>query len=146
MNSLSKVHIMTNVLNKKECNDLLLCNKNGIFLKELDIKLNRLIYNKVKNTNKYIELNSKYQIVQYNDNFCDLYKYNHITSELYNNWVMYICLNDECQFVFNDVDVNLDLGCGVLVPESDHDYQTEHSYYLLSNSDSESSMLMKRFF
>ena len=144
---------MSNVLRYQDCQEI--CRKANntprhVVAKE-DERINKIIYDNVKHTNKFVECNSKYQVLKYNNFECDMYNYDLSTSCLYKNWIFYACLHGHSEITFEELDINLQLhqGSGVLIQETDDDLQQiqEHSHVFTSDLGNEKEwLLVKRFF
>ena len=146
------IKLMSEILEKDECKQILLHYNSHISksLRDKDEKLNAFIFDKVKNTNKYVECNSKYQVLNHNDIECDMYKYDMSTSCLDKNWILYICLNGESEILFDMLDIKfyLSIGSGILIQETDDDFKANHEYshMFTTHSSKSNRLLVKRFF
>lgn len=146
-----KVLCYPDMLNKKQreriLHEKLPCSKN------IDNYLNSLISQEVKFTQKYVECNTTYQVLRIRDVDCEQYRYDLSTSELNKNWVLYVSLNEPivCHFDNEYGDVILEPGNGVLISETDEDFNIEvTTNHFLTLSDETSTnngkLLVKKMF
>jgi hypothetical protein len=147
-----KIKLISNVLRYQDCQEI--CRKANSTPKQVvtkeDKRINKLIYDNVKHTDKYVECNSKYQILKYNNFECEMYNYDLSTSCLDKNWIFYVCLHDQSEIIFEELDIKLQLhaGSGVLIQETDNNFEyiQEHSHIFTKKNKEKQWILVKRVF
>ena len=139
-------YVLNNKQRERILHDTLPCSKN------IDNYLNSLISRDVKFTQKYVECNTKYQVLQIRDIECEQYRYNLSTSELNKNWVLYVSLNEPilCHFDNEYGEMLLEPGNGVLISETDEDFNidvtTNHFLNLFDETSTDGKLLVKKMF
>lgn len=144
--TLHKLVIFPNLLNKKQQKNLLTY-KN---FEKIDKYMNDVVNDELRFNTKYIECNTPYQILKFSNTKCNKYEYNLTTSELNQNWTLYVGLNTKSLIHFDALDTCflINEGCGLLLNETDENFLTDSSslHYIFPFDSDYSNVLVKKFF
>ena len=115
--------------------------------KNTDMHLNKFITGFLRNSNKYPEKISKYQVCKTKQNKTIHYKKDMVETPLNEVWTLYVNIDPEetCKIQFvNDEMYTLEYGTGILISQLDDDYNPDNSSkHIVKN---ECNLLIKKLY